>query len=56
MSKLDERSKDIISHRYLLENKSTLNELSKKYNVSKERIRQIENKSLNLLKDSILIA
>ena len=56
MSKLDERSKDIISHRYLLENKSTLNELSKKYNISKERIRQIENKSLNLLKDSILIA
>ena len=56
MSKLDERSKDIISHRYLLENKSTLNELSKKYNISKERIRQIENKSLNLLEDSILIA
>ena len=56
MSKLDDRSKDIISHRYLLENKSTLNDLSKKYNISKERIRQIENKSLNLLKDSILIA
>ena len=30
MSKLDDRSKDIISHRYLLENKSTLNDLSKK--------------------------
>ena len=32
------------------------NELSKKYKVSKERIRQIEEKSLNILKDSILLA
>ena len=30
--------------------------LSKKYKVSKERIRQIEEKSLNILKDSILLA
>ncbi|MBT3548971.1 MAG: RNA polymerase sigma factor RpoH [Gammaproteobacteria bacterium] len=56
MSKLDDRSKDIISQRYLLDNKSTLNDLSKKYNISKERIRQIESKSLSLLKDTILLA
>ena len=56
MSKLDNRSKDIIQQRYLNEAKITLEELSKKYNVSIERIRQIENKSLNLLKDSMLLA
>ena len=32
------------------------NELSKKYSVSKERIRQIEEKSLNTLKETILLA
>ena len=56
MSKLDNRSKDIIKQRHLNESKITLEELSKKYNVSIERIRQIENKSLNLLKDSMLLA
>ena len=56
MLKLDARSKDIIQQRYLLDNKSTLDDLSKKYNISKERVRQIENKSLSLIKDSILIA
>ena len=54
--KLDDRSKDIIQQRYLLDNKSTLDDLSKKYKISKERVRQIENKSLDLIKDSILIA
>ena len=56
MNKLDERSRDIISQRFLAEKKPTLDELSKKYNVSKERIRQIEEKSLGLLKESILLA
>ena len=56
MSKLDDRSKDIIRQRYLLENKSTLDDLSKKYQISKERVRQIEYKSLGLLKDTILLA
>ena len=56
MSKLDDRSKDIIRQRYLLDNKSTLSALSKKYNISKERIRQIETKSLSLLKDNLLLA
>jgi len=55
MLKLDDRSKDIIQQRYLLDNKSTLDDLSKKYNISKERVRQIENKSLSLIKDSFLV-
>ena len=56
MSRLDERSKDIIKQRYLLEDKTTLDELSKKYKISKERVRQIENQSLDMLKNNMLIA
>ena len=56
LNKLDERSRDIIMQRFLSERKPTLDDLSKKYNVSKERIRQIEEKSLNTLKESILLA
>ena len=56
LNKLDERSRDIILQRFLSENKPTLDELSKKYCVSKERIRQIEEKSLNTLKETILLA
>ena len=53
---IDERSKDIIQNRYLTEEKVTLEELSKKYSVSIERIRQIESKALGNLKDKILLA
>ena len=56
LNKLDERSRDIILQRFLSEKKPTLDELSKKYSVSKERIRQIEEKSLNTLKETILLA
>jgi len=56
LNTLDERSRDIIMQRFLSERKTTLDDLSKKYNVSKERIRQIEEKSLNTLKESILLA
>ena len=56
LSSLDERSKDIIQNRYLTEERVTLDELSKKYNVSIERIRQIESKALGNLKDKILLA
>ena len=56
ISRLDSRSKDIIEQRYLQDEKATLEDLSKKYNISKERIRQIEVKTLAALKQSILIA
>ncbi len=39
---LDERQLDIVTRRWLDEPKATLEELSEKYGVSKERIRQIE--------------
>lgn len=50
---LDERSKDIIISRHLIEDKLTLSRLSEKYNVSKERIRQIESIALAKLKQNL---
>lgn len=48
---LDERSKDVIQSRWLNEDsKSTLHDLSKKYGVSAERIRQVEVLALKKLK------
>lgn len=53
MTKLDERSLDIIKTRWLDENKATLHELANKYGVSAERIRQIEKAAMNKLKGSM---
>ena len=50
---LDERSRDILYQRWLAEEKSTLHELAAKYNVSAERIRQLEKNAMNKLKGSI---
>ena len=51
INKLDERSKDIVKSRWLSTSKLTLEDLSKKYGVSRERIRQIENESMLKLKE-----
>ena len=56
ISQLDSRSMDIIKSRYLSDNKMTLSQLATKYDVSIERIRQIENKTLKILKDNLLFA
>lgn len=47
MSELDERSRDIITSRWLTDQKATLHELAAKYNVSAERIRQLEQNAMN---------
>ena len=47
---LDDRSKDILQRRYLTDDKATLHELADEYNVSAERVRQIENSALKKLK------
>jgi len=47
---LDDRSKDILQRRYLADEKATLHDLADEYNVSAERIRQIENTALKKLK------
>lgn len=47
---LDERSQDIIRRRWLSEDKATLHELADEYQVSAERIRQIEKNALNKMR------
>ena len=47
---LDDRSRDIIQSRWLMDPKITLQELADKYGVSAERIRQLENVALKKLK------
>ena len=55
LSKLDERSQDIIKARWLDadDSKSTLQELAIKYNVSAERIRQLEKNAMQKLRVAI---
>lgn len=50
LSTLDERSKNILADRFLCDKKLTLQELSKKYNVSFQRICQIEKSAIAKLK------
>ena len=50
---LDERSRDIISRRWLCEEKATLHELAGHYNVSAERIRQLEQVAMKKLQLSM---
>lgn len=50
LAKLDERSRDILESRWLTDDKATLHELAAKYEVSAERIRQLEANSLKKLK------
>jgi RNA polymerase sigma-32 factor len=50
---LDLRSQDIIQSRWLDEQKATLTDLGRKYSVSAERIRQLENNALKKLKNSL---
>lgn len=52
---LDDRSKDIVHKRWLNDSKETLHELAATYNVSAERIRQIEKNAFNKMKQHISI-
>jgi RNA polymerase sigma-32 factor len=51
LSGLDDRSRDIVASRWLTEDKSTLQDLADKYNVSAERIRQLEKNAMKKLKN-----
>jgi len=53
---LDARSQDILASRWLVEEKATLHELAAKYNVSAERIRQLENAAVSKLRLAVLEA
>lgn len=54
MSVLNERELQILTERKLLDDPSTLDKLSTKYNISKERVRQIENKAFEKIQNFIL--
>ena len=56
MSILNPREKEILTARRLSENIATLEELSKRYKVSRERIRQIETKAFEKLQKAMLNA
>lgn len=47
---LDERSRDILTRRWLVEDKATLHDLAAEYKISAERVRQIEQNAMSKLK------
>ncbi len=49
IASLDNRSRDIVQSRWLNEEKTTLHELAERYEVSAERIRQLENNAIKKL-------
>ncbi|MEC7910495.1 MAG: RNA polymerase sigma factor RpoH [Pseudomonadota bacterium] len=55
LQNLDDRSRDIIQDRWLSEGKYTLIELAEKYDISAERVRQIEQNAMNKIRRSIRI-
>jgi len=55
LSELPERDREILKARRLSDPAATLETLSKKYNISRERVRQIEERAFNKLKNAILL-
>jgi len=54
LQKLDQRTRDIIRQRWLVEKKATLHELADEFGVSAERIRQLEQNAMKKLRASML--
>ena len=50
LAELDERSRDILSQRWLADEKATLHDLAARYDVSAERIRQLEQSAMKKLR------
>lgn len=55
MNTLDDRSRDIVEQRWLSEQKSTLHELAAVYDISAERVRQIEKNAMEKIKEAMTI-
>ena len=55
LEKLDERSKDIVTRRWLSDDKPTLHALADEYGISAERIRQIEKRAMETMKNAIAL-
>jgi RNA polymerase sigma-32 factor len=54
MERLNERERDILTQRRLIDEPQTLEELSQTYNVSRERVRQIEVRAFEKLQKAML--
>ena len=54
LANMPERDRDILQARRLSQPAVTLEALAKKYNISRERVRQIEERAYNKLRDAIL--
>ena len=52
INQLDHRSRDILQDRWLADQKLTLHELAEKYEISAERVRQIEKNAMKKVKQS----
>ena len=52
---LNDREKEILYSRRLIDEPDTLEDLSKKYKISRERVRQIENKAFEKLQKQMLL-
>ena len=46
LAELDDRSRDIINSRWLMDDKATLHDLADKYGISAERVRQLEQNAM----------
>ena len=55
LQNLDDRSREIIQDRWLNEDKYTLLDLAEKYNISAERVRQIEQNAMKKIRRSITL-
>jgi RNA polymerase sigma-32 factor len=53
LMQLDVRSQDIVTARWLNESKATLEELAERYQISAERVRQLEQNAMKKLKSSL---
>lgn len=52
---LDDRSRDILEKRWLTDDKMTLHELAAVYDISAERIRQLESNAINKLRNAMVM-
>lgn len=53
LGELDERSQDILRQRWLTEEKATLHELAEHYDISAERIRQLEKNAMKKIRKAM---
>ena len=55
LGNLDERSREILQARWLADKKETLQSLAKRYGISAERIRQIEQRAIGALRTELTV-